>query len=738
MASPYTQDINKTVEATRNQNKPSYSEQLVGLFGKYVQKEQERAEENVKKLDTDFVFEKQKINSNIKNYNKVLTLQDTIRKEYNGNNEAYARAQVNNQYQQDVANHYNMQGKEGFQIFDDYTDVGSQDFLKARTANYTAKLDKMFATAESINLGENVDTSYVDSLFTNQINNLPDSARGKGWSILGDLIAGQGLKVGNDYSVTRKDILDRVYSDIPNKELGSLGEDFKNLYTIDKGLAKQFREEIVGNKKVGTNVNTVSEVATEMFMGREVRFRESYMTYTDANGRQQHTAVTRTAMGDDELFVDPAVMQGFIKIYSDQGKKNWSEMQTEGKSVSDIVKTLGKDLANFSNPDENTIKAAWANPQNTKAIKALYDDWSVQNGFSEIAKGAGFGTTTVVPVAGASEKEGYMTFDSYRKQEMQKSLDLLGVNGNQTPEEMGASDAIVTGGGESVAYIVAGNSYSNSDWTATVKGTNPALTDDTGDMVTLSQYSITKLGLDNPKLMDRLEAEYNKGDTTNVSKEGLYFNSDNPFILNLEELESLGMNEAVRPTEFGYNLETEEFVMRNARTLRDSNPEYGESSFNAFRIPGRYYLENADELVGKMDLESLSNEQLLTLNDSVGGRFTGGNLPEMLGLPEDVKLDKKRSTGFSPLPDIGDFFAEPKVNKQLELRIRNELQGRFGGEGIYKRGTDTDAKSYMRFSKKREKIPSSWWADYFIGTPEARETARPGKTRGVKYSPKGN
>tara|TARA_R110002096_G_scaffold164838_3_gene333005 strand:- start:1198 stop:3399 length:2202 start_codon:yes stop_codon:yes gene_type:complete len=733
MASPYTQDINKTVQATRNQNKASYSEQLVGLFGKYVQKEQERAKENVKKLDTDFVFEKQKINANIKNYNKVLTLQETIRNEYNGSNEAYARAQVNNQYQQDVANHYNMQGKEGFQIFDDYTDVGTQDFLKARTANYTAKLDKMFTTAESINLGENVDTSYVDSLFTNQINNLPDSARGKGWSILGDLIAGQGLKVGNDYSVTRKDILDRVYSDIPNKELGSLGEDFKNLYTIDKGLAKQFRKEIVGNKKVGTSVNTVSSVATETFMGKEVRFRESYMTYIDENGRQQHTPVNRTALGDNELFIDPADMQGFIKIYSDQGKKNWSEMQTDGKSVSEIVKTLGKDLANFSNPDENTIRAAWANPQNTKAIKALYDDWSVQNGFAKIARGASFNSSVVVPVAGAADKEGYLTFDSYRKQEMNKSLDLLAVDGNQTPAEMGDSTAVVNGRGEPVGYVVEGKSYQSDDWQQTVNGTNPALTNDQGDMVTIAQYSITKLGLENPKLMDRLEAEYNKGDTTNVSKEGLYFNPDNPFILSVEELEALGMPEAVRPTEFGYNLETEDFVMRNARTLRDSNPEYGESSFNAFRIPGRYYLENAGDVIEAMDLESLSNEQLLTLNDSVEN-----NLPEMLGLPEDVNLDRRSSTGLRPGPDRGDLFAEPQVNKQLKIRIRAELQGRFGGEGIYKRGTDTDAKYYMKSSKDREEIPSSWWADYFIGTPESTETARPGKKRGTKYSPKGN
>ena len=737
MASPYTQDINKTVAATRNQNKASYSEQLVGLFGKYVEKEQERAQENVKKLDTDFVFEKQKINANIKNYNKVLTLQDTIRNDYNGSNEAYARAQVNKQYQQDVANHYNMQGKEGFQIFDDYTDVGTQDFLKARTANYAAKLDKMFTTAESINLGENVDTSYVDSLFTNQINNLPDSARGKGWSILGDLIAGQGLKVGNDYSVTRKDILDRVYSDIPNKELGSLGEDFKNLYTIDKGLARQFREEIVGNKKVGTNVNTVSSVATEQFMGKEVRFRESYMTYIDANGRQQHTSTTRTAMSDDELFIDPADMQGFIKIYSDQGKKNWSEMQTEGKSVSEIVKTLGKDLANFSNPDENTIRAAWANPQNTKAIKALYDDWSVQNGFSEIAQGAGFGTTVVVPVAGASDKKGYLSFDSYRKQEMQKSLDLLGTDSTKTPAEMGDSDAVLNGENETVAYVVAGNSYTSTEWSQTVKGTNPALTDDTGKMVPLSQYAITKLGLENSKLLERLEAEYNKGDTTNVSKEGLYFNPDNPFILNLEELEALGMDEAVRPTEFGYNLETEEFVMRNARTLRDSKPQYGESNFNALRVPGRYYLENASDVIEAMDLESLSNGQLLTLNQA--------SLSKEMGLPKDVKLDKRSTSGYSPLPDLGDFFSEPKVGKQLELRIREELQKRLGGDvkfmGIGQGGKGPqDAKTYMRYASKDiyEPIDSAWWADYFIGTPEGTDVPRPGKKRGTKYSPKGN
>ena len=648
MASPYTQDINKTVAATRNQNKASYSEQLVGLFGKYVQKEQERAEENVKKLDTDFVFEKQKINSNIKNYNKVLTLQDTIKNDFGGDTRAYARDFENKRYQQDIASHLNKQGKEGFQIFEDYTDVGSQQYLESRVNNRTAKLDKMFATAANINLGEGTDSNYVDSLFTNEINNLPDSARGKGWSILGDLIAGQGLKVGNDYSVTKKDILSRVYSNLPNQELGTLAEDYKNYYTRDKGLAKEFLKNVLPNVKTGTNVNTVSSVETQTFMGQEVRYIESYITYINKNGKQEHSGVTRTALNEDEIFIDHEIMQGLVNVYSNEGRKKWEEMHAKKIPVNEIIKTLGKDLNNFANPSEAGIKAAWANPQNTKAIKALYDDWSVQNGFSKIATGSGFGTTTVVPVAGASEKEGYMTFDSYRKQEMQKSLDLLSTDANEIPEEMGASDAIVTGGGESVAYIVAGNSYSNSDWTATVKGTNPALTDDTGDMVTLSQYSITKLGLDNPKLMDRLEAEYNKGDTTNVSKEGLYFNSDNPFILNVEELEALGMDKAVRPHEFGYNLETEDFVMRNARTLKDSNSADNLTGFQDFYQK----FNNASRKRGKRieDYKQETRNLASTLRTSANS-ITGDLIPRPIKFFTQTGTQKTQQEAFAIIRD---------------------------------------------------------------------------------------
>jgi hypothetical protein len=737
MASPYTQDINKTVAATRNQNKDSYSEQLVGLFGKYVEKEQERAQENVKKLDTDFVFEKQRINANIKNYNKVLTLQDTIRNNFGGDTRAYARDFENKRYQQDIASHLNKQGKEGFQVFEDYTDVGSQQYLESRVNNRTAKLDKMFATAENINLGVGTDSNYVDSLFTNEINNLPDSARGKGWSILGDLIAGQGLKVGNDYSVTKKDILSRVYSNLPNQELGALAEDYKNYYTRDKGLAKEFLTNVLPNVKTGTNVNTVSAVQTQMFMGQEVRYIESYITYTNKNGKQEHSGVTRTALNEDEIFIDYQVMQGLVNVYSNQGREKWEEMHAKKIPVNEIIRTLGKDLNNFASPSEAGIREAWANPQNTKAIKILYDDWSVQNGFSKLAEGASFNTTVVVPVANAADKKGYLSFDSYRKQEMQKSLDLLGTDSTKTPAEMGDSDAVLNGENETVAYVVAGNSYASTEWSQTVKGTNPALTDDTGKMVPLSQYAITKLGLENSKLMERLEAEYNKGDTTNVSKEGLYFNPDNPFILNLEELEALGMDEAVRPTEFGYNLETEEFVMRNARTLRDSKPQYGKSNFNALRVPGRYYLENASDVIEAMDLESLSDGQLLTLNQA--------SLSKEMGLPKDVKLDKRSTSGYSPLPDLGDFFSEPKVGKQLELRIREELQKRLGGDvkfmGIGQGGKGPqDAKTYMRYASKDiyEPIDSAWWADYFIGTPEGTDVPRPGKKRGTKYSPKGN
>lgn len=741
---PYTQDINVAVEATRKANTPSISEQLTGVLTNYISKAQERAEQNVQNLQSDFVVEKQSLNTKIKDYNRVIEIQNDIRDNYNGNVEAYARAQVNTQYQNDVANHYNLQGKEGFQIFDDYVDINpdkpgvqneTQDFLKSRTLNYTDRLNKIFETASNINLQEGVDSSYVDNLFTNQINQLPDSVRGKGWGVLGDLIAGQGFKLGQDYSVTRKDILDRVYSDLPSQVMGELSEQFKGLYTVDKKLAQKFREEIVPNKKVGTAVSTYSEINSATFMGQEVRFRESYMTYIDANGQQQQTEIVRTPMSEDEVFIDPETMSKFVMTYTDQAKKQWSEMAAEGKSLNEIITALSKDINNFRNPTVDGIKNQWAGAQNAKAVKALYDDWTVQNGYATVEQ-AGFSGTTIVPVEGAKDKEGFLTFSQWRNKQINETIALMGLDDTGDDSQMGNSEPIKTEEGATVSYIVGEQSYTSSTWQETVNGTNEAVVNDDGETVKLSEYTLEKLGLSNPKLLAQLQKEFKQGDFIQVDSNGLYYNPENPFILNLRELEAIGITNAVRPIEFGYDIVNEDFVMRDAKTFRDSNPELGKASFNALRMPGRYYLENAEELINSMDLESLTEGQLLTLSSA--------NLTEELGLPKDVKLDRRATSGFSPLPDIGDFFAEPKNRKKLNLRIRDELQKRFGGDvkfmGIGQGGKGPqDAKTFMRFasSDRNEPIPSSWWADYFIGTPEGPSPKRPGQKRGTKYAPQG-
>jgi len=741
---PYTQDVNVAVEATRKANTPSISEQLTGVLTNYITKAQERAEQNVQNLQSDFVVEKQSLNTKIKDYNRVIEIQNDIRDNYNGNVEAYARAQVNKQYQNDVANHYNLQGKEGFQIFDDYVDINpdkpgvqneTQDFLKSRTLNYTDRLNKIFETASNINLQEGVDSSYVDNLFTNQINQLPDSVRGKGWGVLGDLIAGQGFKLGQDYSVTRQDILDRVYSDLPSQVMGELSEQFKGLYTVDKKLAQKFREEIVPNKKVGTAVNTYSEINSATFMGQEVRFRESYMTYIDANGQQQQTEIVRTPMSEDEVFIDPETMSKFVMTYTDQAKKQWAEMAADGKSLNEIITALGKDINNFRNATVDGIKNQWAGAQNAKAVKTLYDDWTVQNGYATVEQ-AGFSGTTIVPVEGAKDKEGFLTFSQWRNKQINETIALMGLDDTGDDSQMGNSEPIKTEEGATISYVVGNQSYTSSTWQETVNGTNEAVVNDDGETVKFSEYTLEKLGLSNPKLLAQLEKEFKQGDFIQVDSNGLYYNPENPFILNLRELEAIGITNAVRPIEFGYDIVNEDFVMRDAKTFRDSNPELGKASFNALRMPGRYYLENAEELINSMDLESLTEGQLLTLSSA--------NLTEELGLPKDVKLDRRATSGFSPLPDIGDFFAEPKNRKKLNLRIRDELQKRFGGDvkfmGIGQGGKGPqDAKTFMRFasSDRNEPIPSSWWADYFIGTPEGPSPKRPGQKRGTKYAPQG-
>lgn len=562
MASPYTQDISKDIKQMQKANKPSISTQLTDLFKTYVDTQQTRADENITKLNTDFVFEKQAINNKIKGYNEVLELQKDVRDNYSGSTQAYAVAKANKDYQNMIANKYNAKGEEGFRVFNDYTAVGAQAYLDQRTKNIKTKLDTMFTTAQSINLGADKDSSYVDSMFTNEINKLDDSVRGKGWGILGDLVAGQGLKIGEKYDVTRQDILDRVYSDIPQKELGALAEQFQAYYTHDPQLANTLAEKVLPNIQTGTDSEVISAEKTETFLGKEIRYVESYITYTDRDGQRQTTTPTKKALNEDEFFIDAEAMTSFLSDYSPQGQKIWKEENDKGTPLNKIAVLLSKDAANFVNKDERAVKEQWTSPANQVAVDAMYNTFLVSNDFATMVQ-AGFGKTAVEVKQGAAKEEGFLTKAQWTNSQIQIQLRTLGINPTGVDSEMGSSEAIVNNQDLAIAYKVDASSYDNILWRDSMAGRNPVITNEAGEKIPLTEELLSALEIDNPVKLNALEDEFKNGDTTNVSSEGLYFNKGNPRIFTVNELNSIGIDTASAPIEFGYDLNEEKFVMRS-------------------------------------------------------------------------------------------------------------------------------------------------------------------------------
>lgn len=561
MASPYTQDINKTVEANRKRNKPSYSSQLISVFKQYESNQEARAKENIEKLNTDFVFEKQTLNNKIKGYNEILAIQEDVNKNYGGSTLAYAEALANKQYQNRLAQKLNAKGQEGFQIFNDYTAVGADDYLSSRTQKIKKDIDTMFKTAKSINLGENVNEDYVDSLFTQEINNLPTSLRGNGWGALGSLISGQGLKIGDTYDVTRQDILERVYSDIPEKVLGELGKQFQAYYTENPANAEKFAK-IVPKIKFGTEVKLHDKATEETFLGRTRRYHESYYSYTDKDGNRQISSVTKTPLNDDELFIDAGKMAEFLANYSPQGQEIWNKEHKKGTPLSDIVTLLNKDKNNFVNKDEKAIKETWFGGANQLVIKSLYETWAVGEGYAKIKPGVAFGKTEVVFNEGASKKEGYLTFEQYKKQNYKAELDIFGIEQTGTHTEMGDSTPIENSNGSTVAYVVDSTSHNNTLWNDSFRGTNPALIDDKDKKITLAEELTNALELEDFGKLKRLQFDYEMNINEEVTTDGLYFNKTTPFILDIGDLKSIGI-EASEPIEFGYDIKNEQFVMRS-------------------------------------------------------------------------------------------------------------------------------------------------------------------------------
>jgi hypothetical protein len=152
-----------------------------------------------------------------------------------------------------------------------------------------------------------------------------------------------------------------------------------------------------------------------------------------------------------------------------------------------------------------------------------------------------------------------------------------------------------------------------------------------------------------------------------------------------------------------------------------------EVDFNPVPLDGGYYLKNADKIVSAMDIESLTDGQLLTLRLNTMPVNVGRNsqLPFKLGLPSDISLDSRRTSGLGPIPDIGDLFAKDKVRVQLRNRIESELDKR-----------DYSGRIQMARKEDFEEIPDEWWAQYRIENPTGVVNTR-GLTRGSKYNKKG-
>jgi|TARA_R110002110_G_scaffold381670_1_gene592577 hypothetical protein len=161
--------------------------------------------------------------------------------------------------------------------------------------------------------------------------------------------------------------------------------------------------------------------------------------------------------------------------------------------------------------------------------------------------------------------------------------------------------------------------------------------------------------------------------------------------------------------------------------LAQMQSSLSEVDFNPVPLDGGYYLKNADKIVSAMDIESLTDGQLLTLrlNTMPGNVGRNSQLPFKLGLPSDISLDSRRTSGLGPIPDIGDLFAKDKVRVQLRNRIESELDKR-----------DYSGRIQMARKEDFEEIPDEWWAQYRIENPTGVVNTR-GLTRGSKYNTQG-
>jgi len=240
---------------------------------------------------------------------------------------------------------------------------------------------------------------------------------------------------------------------------------------------------------------------------------------------------------------------------------------------------------------------------------------------------------------------------------------------------------------------------------------------------------------DTPKMITELVNANRKDDIVALRNRYIDFvdNLNNKLELDLDEREELRNKINDIFLDSGQlNLNEEDITsgdIYRGSNLTTLQPSLSDVDFNAMPLDGGYYLKNADKIVAKMDLNSLSNGQLLTLRLNTMPVNVGRNsqLPVKLGLPSDISLDSRKTSGLTPLPGISDLFAKDKVRVQLRNRIENELDKREYSGPILMASTK---------GGDFEEIPDSWWDRYRIENPRGVVNTR-GLTRGSKYNIEG-
>tara|TARA_R100000231_G_scaffold991_1_gene1746 strand:- start:4213 stop:6372 length:2160 start_codon:yes stop_codon:yes gene_type:complete len=703
---PYTQDITPAVRAVEKvkYRQPSYSQQAFNLFAKYIDKSHEAVEDNLKTLQTDFTFEKQKLNKDIANYRRILEIRDDINKNYSGDVRAYARADRIKAYKNQVADYYNARGQEGFKIYDE-PDTVFAEYVKPQVDTMVNSLNNAFSTAEKLDFSKDFTPDQVDKLFLQEINKLPNANKKDLFGAVGDLFMGKGLNLQTNYNGARQQVLDRIYSTVPNEELGKLGETLQNLYTTSPELAQKFEQEIVPNVKAGTDQEIISETQDiPLPDGSKQKVNVAFIRYIDTNGKLQTSSKTVTPVysTESDALVDLDSVSKFVASLNAEGKAFYKQQRESGAAYFETAQEILKNPEYFKDSNFETFKTQVFGPQGQQIYNKIYNQWLVENNFAKADIMNPTAAPKMLEEVKAILDEGkvyknkagveYVDFQDYLQQYVINpfkagsgsagTTETIGENSKEVPVSVNTNEGVT----RVAAYEINSQSFMTPIFNQSMSGTNPNILDDNNEQISLPVYITQSLGID--EKFEELQEDFNSKAFEMVTKEGVYFNKENPVIVPKESLSAIGINDVQEDIEFGYNLVNGKVLMRPASRTVSFEP-----------IKGRFYLKNFEDVVNAFDLESLSNEELLML-----GKMNKSRFREKLKLPEDMFFSKNR-------------FGRQEWARTLSNRIASVLQRRLG--------EDTDVESYMRFVKPSlEDMPSDEWFAQYI---------RPLKDEGIRY-----